>query len=75
MSKRLEMIKRLAETDDYWKGYLDGLNRTREADAVEWREYARLTQARLDRNADTTDYDSEWTRVPKTTDLGTSRIG
>ena len=56
------MIKRLAETDDYWKGYLDGLNRTREADAVEWREYVRLMQARIDRNADTTDYDSEWTR-------------
>ena len=92
MSKRLETIKRLAETDDYWKGYLDGLNRTREADAVEWREYARLMQARLaravddvadrselrplnevrarlharrlDRNADTTDYDSEWRRDP-----------
>ena len=91
MSKRLETIKRLAETDDYWKGYLDGLNRTREADAVEWREYARLMQARLaravddvadrsefrpvdevrarlrarrlDRNADTTDYDSEWRMV------------
>ena len=90
MSRRLETIKRLAETDDYWKGYLDGLNRTREADAVEWREYARLMQARLaravddvadrsefrpvdevrarlrarrlDRNADTTDYDAEWTR-------------
>ena len=24
---------------------------------------------------DTTDYDSEWTRVPKTTDPGTPRIG
>ena len=52
MSKRLETIKRLAETDDYWKGYLDGLNRTREADAVEWREYARLMQARLARAVD-----------------------
>ena len=96
MSKRLETIKRLAETDDYWKGYLDGLNRTREADAVEWREYARLMQARLaravddvadrsefrpvdevrarlrarrlDRNTDTTDYDSEWRRVPNARD-------
>src|SRR5699024_8424913 len=97
MSKRLETIKRLAETDDYWKGYLDGLNRTREADAVEWREYARLMQARLaravddvadrsefrpvdevrarlrarrlDRSADTTDYDAEWTpRAPNARD-------
>lgn len=40
-----------------------------------WREYARLTQARLDRNADTTDYDSEWARVPKATDPGTPRTG
>lgn len=52
MSKHLETIKRLAETDDYWKGYLDGLNRTREADAVEWREYARPTRARLARAVD-----------------------
>lgn len=49
MSKRLEAIKRLAETDDYWKGYLDGMRRTREADAAEWGEYARLAEARLDR--------------------------
>ena len=62
MSKRIETIKRLAETDPYWKGYIDGLNRTREADATEYAEYARLMQARLDRNTDTTDYDSEWTR-------------
>lgn len=40
-----------------------------------WREYARLTQARLDRNTDPTDYDSEWARVTKTTDPGTPRIG
>ena len=33
-------------------------------DGEAWREYARLVQARLDRNADETDYDSEWTRVP-----------
>ena len=90
MSKRIETIKRLAETDPYWKGYIDGLNRTREADATEYAEYARLMQARLaravddvadrsefrpvdevrarlrarrlDRDADTTDYDAEWTR-------------
>ena len=95
MSKRLETIKRLAETDDYWKGYLDGLNRTRERDNAEWGEYARLMQARLgravddaaqrsefrtvdeararlnerrDRNADPTDYDSEWRRTPNARD-------
>ena len=28
-----------------------------------WSEYARLMQARIDRNTDTTDYDCEWTRV------------
>lgn len=44
-------------------------------DADEWREYARLTQARLDRNADTTDYDSEWRRVPNAADLGAPRTG
>lgn len=49
MSKRMETIKRLAETDDYWKGYLDGMRRTREADTAEWGEYARLAEARLDR--------------------------
>ena len=36
--------------------------------ADEWREYARLVQARLDRNADETDYDSEWTRTPNARD-------
>lgn len=49
MSKRMETIKRLAETDEYWKGYLDGMRHTREADAAEWGEYARLAEARLDR--------------------------
>ena len=44
-------------------------------DADEWREYARLTQARLDRNADTTDYDAEWSKVPNAADLGAPRIG
>ena len=41
-----------------------------------WREYARLVQARLDRNADTTDYDSEWKRrISNAADLGAPRIG
>ena len=33
-----------------------------------WSEYARLMQARIDRNADTTDYDAEWRRVPNARD-------
>ena len=66
MSKRLETIKRLAETDDYWKGYLDGLNRTREPDAAEWREYARLTQARLARAVDDVAQRSEFRSVEET---------
>ena len=71
MSKRIETIKRLAETDPYWKGYIDGLNRTREADATEYAEYARLMQARLDRNTDTTDYDAEWRRASDARDAAT----
>ena len=67
MNTRLAIIKRLAESDPYWRGYLDGMaerhaiRRTESTDGA-WREYARLTQARLDRNADPTDYDSEWKR-------------
>ena len=54
MSTRLSTIKRLAESDPYWRGYLDGLadrHAIRRAAATDdaWREYARLTQARLDR--------------------------
>ena len=100
MNARMDTIKRLAESDPYWRGYLDGMadgrairNAAFTDDA--WREYARLTEARLaravddvadrsefrsldevrarlharrlDRNADTTDYDSEWTRQIATT--------
>ena len=61
MSKRMEMIERLAETDDYWKGYLDGLNRTREVDDAEWREYARLTAAREARRGN---WDDDWSPTP-----------
>ena len=38
-----------------------------------WREYARLVQARLDRNADTTDYDNEWTRPTTDREHATAR--
>ena len=80
MNERIDIIKRLAGLDPYWRGYLDGMadkHAIRRSDPTEeaWREYARLTQARLDRNTDPTDYDSEWARVPKTTDPGTPRIG
>lgn len=30
MSDRMAMIRRLAETDPYWKGYVDGVNRVRD---------------------------------------------
>ena len=62
MNARMETIKRLAESDPYWRGYLDGMT-TAHHDNSAAHEYARLTQARADRNTDTTDYDSEWTRA------------
>ena len=61
MNARMETIKRLAESDPYWRGYLDGMTAAHHDNSAA-HEYARLTQARNDRNADTTDYDSEWTR-------------
>ena len=48
MNTRLDTIKRLAESDPYWRGYLDGMNHAHENDAAA-HEYARLMQARLDR--------------------------
>ena len=67
MNARMETIRRLAESDPYWRAYLDGMIdrhaiRRDEPREEAWSEYARLMQARLDRNADTTDYDAEWTR-------------
>ena len=62
MSTRMETIRRLAESDPYWRGYLDGMTAAHH-DSSAAHEYARLSQARADRNTDTTDYDSEWTRV------------
>src|SRR5699024_3902128 len=61
MSARMETIKRLAESDPYWRGYLDGMTAAHHDNSAA-HEYARLSQARIDRNAGTTDYDSEWTR-------------
>ena len=61
MNARMETIRRLAESDPYWRGYLDGMTAAHH-DSSAAHEYARLSQARIDRNADTTDYDSEWTR-------------
>ena len=93
MNNRIDTIRRMAEHDPYWRGYLDGM---RDAHAVgraddrtaELVEANRLLQARLaravddaarrsefrtvdevrarlnerrDRDADPTDYDSEWT--------------
>lgn len=67
MNARMETIRRLAESDPYWRGYLDGMTAAHH-DVSAAHEYARLTQARIDRNADTTDYDSEWTRMPTSAD-------
>ena len=62
MNARMDTIKRLAESDPYWRGYLDGMTAAHHDNSAA-HEYARLSQARADRNADTTDYDSEWTRA------------
>ena len=61
MNARMDTIKRLAESDPYWRGYVDGMTAAHHDNSAA-HEYARLTQARIDRNTDTTDYDSEWTR-------------
>ena len=61
MNARMETIRRLAESDPYWRGYLDGMTAAHHDNSAA-HEYARLTQARIDRNTDTTDYDSEWKR-------------
>ena len=76
MSARLDAIKRLAESDPYWRAYLDGMVdrhaiRRNEPTEDAWREYARLMQARLDRNADTTDYDADWRRASDARDAAT----
>ena len=62
MNARMETIRRLAESDPYWRGYLDGMTAAHHDNSAA-HEYARLTQARADRNTDTTDYDAEWTRA------------
>ena len=54
MNARMDTIKRLAESDPYWRGYLDGLGdrhaiRRDEPREEAWSEYARLMQARIDR--------------------------
>lgn len=67
MNARMETIRRLAESDPYWRGYLDGMTAAHHDNSAA-HEYARLMQARIDRNADTTDYDSEWSKVPNERD-------
>ena len=61
MSARMDTIRRLAESDPYWRGYVDGMTAAHHDNSAA-HEYARLTQARIDRNTDATDYDSEWSR-------------
>ena len=80
MNARMDTLRSLAETDPYYRGYLDGLFdkhgiRGTAPDGAAWREYARLTQARIERNTDPTDYDAEWCKVPNAADLGAPRIG
>ena len=68
MNARMETIKRLAESAPYWRGYLDGMTAAHHDNSAA-HEYARLSQARIDRNTDATDYDSEWTRrIPNARD-------
>ena len=62
MNARMETIKRLAESDPYWRGYLDGMTAAHHDNSAA-HEYARLSQARIARNTDTTDYDAERTRA------------
>lgn len=54
MNARMDTIRRLAESDPYWRGYLDGMGdryaiRRDEPREEAWSEYARLMQARVDR--------------------------
>ena len=67
MNARMDTIKRLAESDPYWRGYLDGMTAAHHDDSAA-HEYARLSQARIDRNTDATDYDAEWRRNPNARD-------
>ena len=67
MNARMETIRRLAESDPYWRGYLDGMTAAHHYDSAA-HEYARLSQARIDRNTDTTDYDAEWRRTTNARD-------
>ena len=67
MNARMDTIKRLAESDQYWRGYVDGMTAAHH-DSSAAHEYARLAQARIDRNTDTTDYDAEWRKVPNARD-------
>ena len=68
MNARMDTIKRLAESDPYWRGYLDGMTAAHHDNSAA-HEYARLSQARIDRNTDTADYDAEWTRrIPNARD-------
>ena len=48
MTARMDTIKRLAESDPYWRGYLDGMTAAHH-DNSDAHEYARLSQARIDR--------------------------
>ena len=70
MNARMETIRRLAESDPYWRGYLDGMTAAHRDNSAA-HEYARLSQARADRNTDTTDYDAEWRRASGARDAAT----
>ena len=48
MNARMETIRRLAESDPYWRGYVDGMTAAHHDNSAA-HEYARLAQARLDR--------------------------
>ena len=47
MNARMETIRRLAESDPYWRGYVDGMTAAHHDNSAA-HEYARLSQARAD---------------------------
>lgn len=59
MNNRIDAIRRMAEHDPYWRGYLAGMENAH-TQAGEFEEYARLTAAREARRAN---WDDDWTPI------------
>ena len=60
MNNRIEAIRRMAEHDPYWRGYLAGMEHAH-TQAGEFEEYARLTMAREARRGN---WDDDWSPTP-----------